>query len=96
MWIGCACMYSLPYVCFILFRALKRMAGEDVFGSKIKTSPESQPPPHIQKNASQQMKNLSGPSLSKSFPPPPQAPPTHQVPTFSSPRPQRPLLVTPP
>ena len=80
----------------ILFRALKRMAGEDVFGCKIKTSLETQPPPHVQKNASQQMKNLTGSSLSKSFPPRPQPPPTHQGSTFISPRPQRPLLMSPP
>ena len=74
------------------------MAGEDVYGYKVTTSLETQPPHHIQqKYASQQMRNLSGPALSKTFPPPLQQPPAHHhPPTFSSPRPQRPPLMSPP
>lgn len=62
----------------------------------IKTSLETQPPPHVQKSTSQQMRALSGPALSKSFPPAPHSPPAHQAPAFNSPRPPRPPLMSPP
>ena len=77
-------------------RALKRMAGEDVFGSKISTSLEAPPSSRNQNQSSEQIRHLSGPALSKTFPPPPQPQPSHYPPAFSSPRPQRPPPVQPP
>lgn len=63
---------------------MKRMNGEDVFGSRIQTSIEPLTPYDAK---IQQMANLSGSDFSKSFPPeipPPTAPPMN-TPRFHSP-----------
>ncbi len=65
---------------------MKRMNGENVFGLKIKTQLE---PPSLYDTKIQQMQNISGPDLARSFPP--RAPPhPANVPGFRSPNlPQR-------
>ena len=77
------------------------MSGEDVYGCKVTTALETQPPPHVQQKhgPSHLMRNLSGSSLSNSFPPNLKSPPpVHHPPhpPFMSPRPQRPPLMSPP
>ena len=61
-------------------RSMKRMAGEDVFGYKIKTALE---PPTPFDTKMQMMENISGPALGQSFPP--RATPPLVNPPFRSP-----------
>ena len=82
--------------CAFLSRAQKRMGGEDVFGSKITVTLET--PLHQHHGSS--FERLSGPNLSKSFPPHPRSPPPNQqrYPQLTPPPPQRkvPLYPMPP
>ena len=61
-------MFDVPFFCF-LFRALKRMNGENVFGANITTRLEPTPTHQQQQHQSQTMKQLSGPALARTFPP---------------------------